>query len=67
MEKPRQTSCIPDTARATRLPVTTVAAERGRNSHRSPLTQPYSWLPHADPLWETAPEPQRGLLPAWIP
>lgn len=42
MEKPMQTSSIPDTARATRLPVTTVAAERGRKSHRSPFTHPYS-------------------------
>lgn len=23
--------------------------------------------PHADPLWETGPGPQRGLEPAWIP
>lgn len=45
MEKLRQTSSIPDTARATRLPVTTVAAERGRNSHRSPFTHPYSRPP----------------------
>lgn len=42
MEKSTQTSSIPDTARATRLPVTTVAAERGRKSHRSPFTHPYS-------------------------
>lgn len=49
MEKPRQTSSIPDTGRATRLPVTTVPAKRGRNSHRSPFTHPYSWPPSGRP------------------
>ncbi|KAM9649579.1 uncharacterized protein ACIBXB_011822 isoform 2-T2 [Morphnus guianensis] len=72
-KKPCGHPLSPPAARATRLPVTTATAKRGRKSHRSPFPRPYSWPPshrqalRGDPRGKLVWDPGWHRTPAWIP